>query len=256
MFNVPAVVLACVAALLFIHGVREFLTPADDVGLLLDLSFIPAQWTLWFDPERARDMLQASGGVPGGFESAMMSIIVSLQEQGGPGFWTWASYGLLHGSWPHVLLNCVWLLAFGTPVARRCGPWRFLVLAVVTTVGGSAAHFLTNGASLAPLVGASAAVSGMMAAAVRFMYAPVRYDAWTGRALEPHERPRQSLRGFLTDRRALLFLGVWFGVNLATGLASGPLGVTSAAIAWEAHVGGFLAGLALFPLLDPVPRGA
>jgi membrane associated rhomboid family serine protease len=256
MLNVPLVVLACVAALLLVHGVREFLSPSDDVGLLLDLSFIPAQWSLYFDPARAQEMTNAAGAETGSFEAAMTAILVSMQEQGGPGFWTWGSYGLLHGSWPHVILNCVWLLAFGTPVARRCKAGRFLALAIVATVAGSVAHYSTNSGSLAPLVGASAAVSGMMAAAVRFMYAPVRYDAWTGRELEPHERPRQSLRIFLADKRVLMFLGVWFGVNLVTGLASGSLGVTSAAIAWEAHVGGFLAGLALFPLLDPVPRGA
>lgn len=256
MLNVPLVVLACVAVLVLVHGIREFLSPADDVGLLLDMSFIPAQWSLHFNPERAQEMAAAAAAGSGSYEAAMMAILLSLQEQGGPGFWAWASYGLLHGSWPHVLLNSVWLLAFGTPIARRCNAWRFLALAVAATVGGSVAHYLTNSGSLAPLVGASAAVSGMMAAAVRFMYAPVRYDAWTGRQLEPHERPRQSLRIFLADKRVLLFLGVWFGVNLVTGLASGSMGVTSAAIAWEAHVGGFLVGLGLFPLLDPVPRGA
>jgi membrane associated rhomboid family serine protease len=48
-----------------------------------------------------------------------------------------------------------------------------------------------------------------------------------------------------------MFLGSWFVINLVFGLVAGPLGVTDASIAWEAHVGGLLAGLVLFPLLDP-----
>jgi membrane associated rhomboid family serine protease len=46
---------------------------------------------------------------------------------------------------------------------------------------------------------------------------------------------------------------VWLGINYLSSLIAEPLGVTDASIAWEAHVGGFLAGLLLFPLVDPLP---
>jgi len=75
----------------------------------------------------------------------------------------------------------------------------------------------------------------------------------------PGEPARSLTQGFgdlLRNRTAALFLGVWFGTNLLFGLLARPLGVTDASIAWEAHIGGFLVGLFLFPLLEPRPRGA
>ena len=56
----------------------------------------------------------------------------------------------------------------------------------------------------------------------------------------------------IRDRRVLIFLGVWFGTNLLFGLFGG--GIASGAVAWEAHIGGFVAGLLFFPVFDPVPR--
>jgi membrane associated rhomboid family serine protease len=253
--NLPAVVAACIAGLIGLHGIREFLPQDVDIGILLDYAFIPAQWLLHLHPEQLPEIAQAAEALPGRQGEALLAVIREIEEQGGPGWWTWASYGALHGSWAHVLVNSVWLAAFGTPVARRLGALRFLALALATTLGGSIAHYWTQAESVAPMVGASAAVSGMMAAALRFMYAPPRYDALTGRPLEAHELPRQSFGRLVRDRRAALFLGVWFAINLATGLLAAPLGIVSGSIAWEAHVGGFLAGLALFPYLDRIPRG-
>ena len=59
----------------------------------------------------------------------------------------------------------------------------------------------------------------------------------------------------LSDRRVVSFLVVWFGLNLLTGLAGAGLGLGDATIAWQAHIGGFLAGLLLFPLFDARHRG-
>ncbi len=52
----------------------------------------------------------------------------------------------------------------------------------------------------------------------------------------------------------LLFILVWLGTNYLFAALAGPLGITDASIAWEAHVGGFFVGLVLFPWLDPIPR--
>jgi membrane associated rhomboid family serine protease len=50
----------------------------------------------------------------------------------------------------------------------------------------------------------------------------------------------------------LIFLGVWFVVNLGFGLGTLPGDFGGGSIAWQAHIGGFIAGLLLFPLFDPV----
>ncbi len=106
------------------------------------------------------------------------------------------------------------------------------------------------------MVGASASVSGAMAAALRFAFQPgaplglYRLDEATAYRL-----PALPLRDVLAERRALTFVVVWFVLNLVSGLAAPQLGLVDSAIAWQAHVGGFLVGILAFPLLDPVPRG-
>jgi membrane associated rhomboid family serine protease len=52
----------------------------------------------------------------------------------------------------------------------------------------------------------------------------------------------------------LAFLAVWFGVNIIFGIGSIAIGADGASVAWQAHIGGFFAGLLLFSLFDPVPR--
>jgi len=64
------------------------------------------------------------------------------------------------------------------------------------------------------------------------------------------------LLAVLRDARVVIFLAVWFGLNLLFGLGSIGLDGNDQAVAWQAHIGGFLAGLLAFPLFDPVkPHG-
>jgi membrane associated rhomboid family serine protease len=60
----------------------------------------------------------------------------------------------------------------------------------------------------------------------------------------------------LRNRQVVIFIGVWFVTNTLFGALAQPLGMVDASIAWEAHVGGFLAGFGLFPFLDPLPGGS
>jgi len=68
--------------------------------------------------------------------------------------------------------------------------------------------------------------------------------------------PALSLTRALRNTRVLGFLAVWFGVNLVFGIGSIAIGAEGASVAWQAHIGGFLAGLLLFSLFDPVSRAA
>jgi membrane associated rhomboid family serine protease len=249
-FNVPAVVVITIGTLVLLHALRSALSGEAEVRLLLDLAFIPAQWTAAWDPAKAIAILaEAAAREDGGAARALADYVLGRADLP---VWTALTYALLHGSWPHILLNGVWLAAFGTPIARRCGAVRFLVLGMASALGGAAAHLLANPTSVMPMIGASAAVSGMMAAAARFVFSPpgrLGPDAWPG----PHVAQRRlSLFGVAKNSRAALFLAVWFATNLLFGAVATPLGIIDASIAWEAHIGGFLVGLLVFPLVDRV----
>ncbi len=69
------------------------------------------------------------------------------------------------------------------------------------------------------------------------------------------QRRAARLVEVLTDRRALIFIGIWLVTNIVFGAGARALGVSDAPVAWIAHIGGFIGGLALFPLFDGGRRG-
>src|SRR4051812_48729445 len=66
--------------------------------------------------------------------------------------------------------------------------------------------------------------------------------------------PALPLLRALRDGRVVGFLAVWFGVNIIFGVGAIGVDAETTSVAWQAHIGGFLAGLLLFALFDPVPR--
>lgn len=250
-FNLPPVILALAGALLLIHLYVANIDQRDAVWAVFTWGFVPGPWTLWRDPDGADAILRellASGDM-----RARISAQIALLEAPSSA-WSVLTYALLHGSWTHVILNVVWLAAFGTPVARRLGTARFLVLCLATAIGGPMAHWPAHPADFTPMVGASAVVSGMMGAAAWFVFA----GSASRSLIEPqaHLRPRETLPQMLRNKRTLTFFGVWFALNFFFGVGAAPLGISEGGVAWEAHIGGFLVGLALFPRLDPMPPQA
>jgi membrane associated rhomboid family serine protease len=255
-FNLPGVVLASILVLVGIQLLRDLaLSDVADLEFILDWAVVPARWAVAYFGVKPEDILAGLAGPGGGADSRFrIEVARYILAEGAAKPWTAVTYAFLHGSWTHVVLNCIWLAAFGTPVARRCGAWRFLVLGLAAAVGGALAHVLVYPEQILPLVGASAGISGMMAAAAWFMFAPAPW-LLEGRLADPHERPRETLVHIVRNQRVLIFLAVWFGSNFLFSVLAQPLGLTDASIAWEAHVGGFLVGLVLFPFLDPLdPR--
>src|SRR5205823_2834348 len=99
---------------------------------------------------------------------------------------------------------------FGSPVARRFGGPRFLLFSAAGAIGGALLHLVVHADAMAPLVGASAAISAHMAGAIRFILAsggPLR----GGPGPEAYRRPAQPLNVILRDSRVIMFVGVWFG---------------------------------------------
>ena len=106
------------------------------------------------------------------------------------------------------------------------------------------------------MIGASASVSGAMAAAIRFAFVRGSFLSFNrGDADQAARVPALPLFRALRDTRVIGFLAVWFGVNIIFGMGSIAVGSEGATVAWQAHIGGFFAGLLLFSLFDPVPRG-
>jgi membrane associated rhomboid family serine protease len=229
-FNVPTAVVATLAALVLVHIVREWaLTQRQDAQLLLWFAFIPARYDA---------AVTATAGAVAGL---------------GPRIWTFFSYALIHGDWSHLALNSVWLLAFGTPIARRFGTPRYLVFFALTAAAGAAAHLATQTNAYAPVIGASASISGFMAAAIRFVFQRSGPLGSIGRNdPQSYRVPALPLTQVLRDPRVLAFLAVWFGLNILFGVGSLSLDGGEQQIAWQAHIGGFLAGLLAFPLFDPI----
>ena len=147
------------------------------------------------------------------------------------------TYVFLHFDLTHLILNSLWFLVFGTLVARRTGTWRFLVLFVLTSAAGGILHVLLHAGSMVPVIGASGMVSGMMGASFRFLL-----RGW-------HEVPDPALLP-LTHPRIVLATIVFFVINMAFGLLGALPDGSGSIVAWEAHMGGYLAGLVLFPLFD------
>jgi membrane associated rhomboid family serine protease len=147
----------------------------------------------------------------------------------------------LHGGWAHVLTNCAFILAFGSPVAQRMGTGpagaaAFFAFFVVCGVLGNLAFaaFHPHAASL--LVGASGSGSGLMAAASRLM------------------TPGRRLAPFFSQ--PVLVMGLAFLVaNLIIAFVGWAPGAGDAQVAWEAHLGGYAGGLLLLaPLLALLRR--
>jgi membrane associated rhomboid family serine protease len=232
MFNVPAVVLAILAVLAAIHAIRVFLLTAEqDLDLLLLLAFIPARYD---------SGLLLEGGLPGGF---------------GAQIWSFVSYALIHADIVHLGMNSVWFVPFGTVVARRFGARRFLAFFATAAAAGAAAHLIAHAGAVLPVIGASAAVSGMMAASMRFAFQPRGpLTSWQTRSPRAWQVPAVSLLSALRDPRIFAFLVVWFGLNILFGMGTLPIAGAGQMVAWEAHIGGFLAGLLLFSAFDPVSK--
>jgi membrane associated rhomboid family serine protease len=205
-FNMPRVVVALIAICVGIHLLRLYVLDAEqDFGLVVRAAFIPIRY---------------SGAFP-----------IDVYAFTSP-----VSYSLLHGSIAHLAVNMIWLAAFGSPLANRIGPLRFVLFWIVTSVAAVALHYVIYPMSQAPLIGASGAISGMMGAAARFGF---RIDRSSGESA--FGGPVLPISTVLRMRGTVAFLAVWMAINLVTGLVGFVPGEASQ-IAWEAHIGGFVVG--------------
>lgn len=137
------------------------------------------------------------------------------------------SYALLHGGLMHMIFNMLILVHLAREAVARLGDWGFLLLFLVTAAGGGAAFWLMS-SSQGPMLGASGAVFGLFGATM----------FWDWQRRRAQGAPVQPV---LRMGLGLVVMNVVLWV-----LVQGYL-------AWEAHLGGFLAGLAFARIVTPTP---
>lgn len=229
--NLPGALTALLIVMVGVHLFRAILPLESDQWMLWTFGFVPAR----FDTSVLGDRFAEFGGA-------------------GANVWMFLTYSFLHANISHLVFNLLWLLPFGSAVGRRFGVVRFYLFLAVSAVAGAVAHLLTHMHELAPMIGASAAVSGAMAAAIRFAFGRGSFLSFRrGDADAAARVPAQPLFRALRHPRVIAFLAVWFGINIIFGIGSNPFVAESQSVAWQAHIGGFLAGLLLFSLFDPIP---
>ena len=152
----------------------------------------------------------------------------------------------MHGGIAHIFGNMLFLWIFGDNLEHRLGHLRYLAFYLVTGVLASLAHVFSTVAlssdqseMLIPSLGASGAISGVLGGYI---------------LLYPHRRVRAFLFNMLTNVPAWVAVGLWFVFQLISGLGMLGGGSQQGGVAYAAHIGGFLAGLALIKVFD-IGRG-
>ena len=215
-FFLPKIIVAAIGICAGLYALEAYvLSERADALLLNFMAFVPARFaavSLWSPLEFARAAVTCS---------------------------------LLHASFAHLAVNMIWLAAFGAPLAQRLGGWRFAAFWAFTAFAATALHYVTHLGDASPLVGASGVVSGAMGAAARFGFA-----ASDGSGARAFRGAPLTLSEAARSRSVMTFVLVWALVNFISGAGVINMGQGSASIAWQAHVGGFLAGFFGLRLFD------
>jgi len=193
------------------------------------------RWGLTLDG--ARSLFYRAGAVP--FELAHGTDVYPQDLV--PIWATMLTSLFLHGGWLHVLPNMLFLWIFGNNVEDRMGRLRFAVFYVLCGVTAVMVQTLSDSQSTVPMIGASGAIAGVLGAYL---------------LLYPRARVLTVLMLVVAFPviwiRAWFFLGAWFALQFAVGLAT--VGAETGTAYFE-HIGGFLAGLVLvWVFAEPQPR--
>jgi membrane associated rhomboid family serine protease len=221
--RMPIVVLIVIGIMVLIHGFLQFSGQSIENFATFAFAFIPARFA-----SQAFPQLQGSA------------------------YWSMLTYGFLHADWTHVLFNSVWLLIFSKPVALRLGSWRYLLLLAISIVVGALGGLIVHHGEFVVMVGMSAGVSGMIAAAIPIMYAQNFHEAQLSKP-HMHQLVPLTWKEIMIHKQALAFTAMWVGLTVFTATSqylTGTAFLEERVVAWEAHVGGFIAGFFAFYLLD------
>ena len=176
--------------------------------------------TLVFSNDLAYQTYIHFGFIPGRFTGAVLFEPLAIL--------TPVTHMLLHGSWMHLAMNAIMLMAFGTGIERWIGGKRMLLLFIVSSLCGIGLQFGLSPQSIIPVIGASGGLSGLFAAALIMIH------------------KKQNVYGQKTRYGIWPFIFLWIGVSLVFGFLGSPDGN---AVAWAAHIGGFIGGFGILKLM-------
>jgi membrane associated rhomboid family serine protease len=192
-------------------------------------------WQLTFDERASEALIFALGFVPRNLFGPTASAAYG-------GLWPWVTIFtsmFMHGGFQHVGGNMLYLWIFGNNVEDAMGHTRFLLFYLICGVAAALSEALVNPDSGVPMLGASGAISGVLAAYV-LIYPRTRITVIIplGILLYP------------TKISAFYVVGFWFLLQVLNAFTTSP---GAPGTAWMAHVGGFVLGLVLTPVLSQFP---
>jgi membrane associated rhomboid family serine protease len=141
----------------------------------------------------------------------------------------------MHAGWMHLLGNMLFLWIFGDNVEERLGRARFLIFYLACGIAATLAQVAVSAESRIPNLGASGAIAGVLAGYL---------------VLFPKGRVRVLVGVGVASLPALLVIGLWIVLQLISGVGSFTQSKQTGGVAYMAHIGGFVAGLALAFLLS------
>ena len=198
-------------------------------------------WQMSLDQDDSRRMVLGLGAIP--------SVLFHERQLPGelvlaPAELTLITSMFMHGGWMHLLGNMLFLWVLGDNVEDATGHLRFVFFYVICGIAAALTHAALNPHSVAPMIGASGAISGVIGAYL---------------VLHPKARILTLVVRFLVPLPAFVILGIWSVLQFFNAAATGA-GAEGGGTAWWAHVGGLVAGVVLIvpmrqkhvPLLDGV----
>jgi membrane associated rhomboid family serine protease len=207
--------------------------------LAVEHGFLPARLTAMGKGQPIEVRMEVVEARGWGWFAAQGVKLVRLSTAPANVYLTFLTTLFLHGGWGHVLMNMWMLWVFGNNIEDRLGHFVFAAFYLVGGVLATLVFWVTNPNGTIPVIGASGAVAAVLGAyAVTFPTAKVRTLVF-------------FVLITIIDLPALAVLGIWFVMQLASGLMGlWGWGAALEPVAFWAHVGGFVAGMVLMPLLS------